>query len=279
MANDPLYLFPLFDDNPDVKFEFVAVTDINMSEYPYFFKGLFRNIDTNEEIYVDNVYPEAIKQRYSIGCIYRNKEFVGIASNVKRREFKINNNACSILQKLSNVINEEDFRFINHEIAYKDFMNQYAHIEVKKNYVLIIPCSLIAIQFYLLYGQMKKVAMDGMLENLYDSISFKVETFDNGTTEAYLEAKSHVAPYHMQDLIRLANSKYAQARFCYIFMSKQKDKSFQPIRCNLPTAMPFKAKLVYLQIGKDGTGKSKYLALHMNANDIGYDFDQVSCIF
>lgn len=279
MANDPLYLFPLFDDNPDVKFEFVAVTDINMSDYPHFFKGVFRNINTNEEIYVDNVYSEAIKQRYSIGCIYRNKEFVRIASNVKRREFKINNNPCSLLQKISDVINEEDIRFINHETACKDFMEQYAHIEVKKNSVLIIPCSLIAIHFYLLYGQMKKVAMDGMLENLYDSASFKVETFDNGTTEAYLEAKSHVAPYNMQDLIRLANSKYAQTRFCYIFMSKQKDKSFQAIRCRFPTAAPFKAKLLYLQIGKDEREKPKYLALHMDTNDIGYDFDQARCVF
>lgn len=279
MPNYPFYLFPLFDDNPDVKFEFVAVTDINMSEYPYFFKGLFRNIDTNEEIYVDNVYPEAIKQRYSIGCIYRNKKVVNLASNVKRREFKINNSACLPLQRLSDVINDEDIRFINQEIAYKDFMNQYAHIEVKKNYVLIIPCSLIAIQFYLLYGQMKKVAMNGMLENLYDSTSFKVETFDNGTMEAYLEAKSHVAPYHMQDLIRLANSKYAQARFCYIFMSKQKDKSFQPIRCRFPTAAPFKARLLYLQIGKDEREKPKYFALHMDTNDIRYEFDQAVCVF
>lgn len=279
MPNDPLYSFPLFDDNPEVKFEFVAVTDINMREYPHFFKGLFRNIDTNEEIYVDNVYPEAIKQRYSIGCIYKNKKFVRIASNVKKREFKINNNPCALLRKISDVINEEDARFINHETAYKDFMEQYAHIEVKKNYVLIIPCSLIAIHFYLLYGQMKKVAMDGMLEHLYDSTMFKVETFENGITEAYLEAKSHVAPYNMQDLIRLANSKYAQSRFCYIFMAKQKDKSFQAIRCSFPSAAAFKARLLYLQIGKDATGKPKYLALHIDTNDIGYDFDKVMCTF
>lgn len=245
MANEPLYLFPLFNDNPDVKFEFVAVTDINMREYPHFFKGIFRNIDTNEEIYVDNVYPEAIKQRYSIGCIYKNKKFVRVASNVKRREFKINTNACAPLQKISDLINEEDVRFIHHEVAYKDFMEQYAHVEVKKNYVLVIPCSLIAIQFYLLYGHMKKAAMDGMVENLYDPTSFKVETFDNGTTEAYLEAKRHVAPYNMQDLIRLANSKYAQTRFSYIFMAKQKGKSFQAIRCRFPTAAPFKARLLY----------------------------------
>lgn len=279
MANDPRDLFPLFDDNPDVKFEFVAVTDINMSEYPHFFKGVFRNIETNEEIYVDNIYPEAIKQRYSIGCIYRNKKLVGFASNVKRREFKININACSLLQKISDVINEEDIRFINYEIANKDFMEQYAHVEVKKNYLLIIPCSLIAIQFYLLYGQMKRVAMDGMLENLYYSASFKSEILDNGTTEAYLEAKSYVAPCHMQDLIRLANSKYEQARFCYIFMSKQKNKSFQAIRCDFPIGTPFKAKLLYLKIGTDEREKPKYLALHMDSNDIGYDFDQAICLF
>lgn len=278
MPNYPLHLFPLFDNNPDLKFEFIAVTDINMSEYPYFFKGVFRNIDTNEEIYVDNIYPEAIKQRYSIGCIYRNKEFVSVAPNVKRRVFKINNNA-GVLQKLSDLINEKDIQLIDHEVAYKDFMTQYAYVEVKKNYILIIPCSLIAIQFYLLYQHMKRMAMDGMFENLYYPDSFRSEALVDGSMQAYLRVKSYVAPLYLQDLIRLINSNYAQSRFHYIFVSKDKKKSFQPIRCHFPITTSFKAKLLYLQIGNDERGKAKYMALHMEANDIGYDFDQAICSF
>lgn len=278
MANDPCNLFPLFNDNRNEQFEFVAITDINMRDYPYFFKGVFRNIDTNEEIYVDNVYPEVIKQRYFIGHIYSNKKFVRIAANVKIREFKINNNVCSLLQKLSDLINEEDIRLIDHKVAYNNFMNQYAHVEIKKNYELIIPCSLIAVQFYLLYGQMKKAAMAGRLEDLYYPDSFKFDVLDDGTKEAYIEVKSYVAPRHRQDLLRLINSSYAQNRFNYIFASNYKYKSYQPIRCNFPVDTPFKAKLSYIQIGTVNGEKPKYLALHMYSNDAQYDFDQATCM-
>lgn len=279
MANSPWLTFPLFDDNPNEQFEFVAITDINMHEYPYFFKAVFRNIDTNEEIYVDNIYPEAMKQCYFIGHIYRNKKFIRIAANVKTREFKLNNNACSVLQKISDVITKEDIRLINHDIAYTDFINQYAHIEIKKNYVLIIPCSLIAVQFYLLYGEMKKAAMTGRLESLYYFDSFKSNVLDNGTKEAYIEVKSYVALRHRRDLIRLINSSYTQNRFHYIFASKYKYKAYQPIRCNLPVDRSFKAKLSYIQIGTVNGEKPKYLALHMYSNDTHYDFDQATCMF
>lgn len=279
MANDPRDLFPLFDHNPNTQFEFVAVTDINMSEYPYFFKAVFRNIDTNEEVYVDNIYPEAIKQRYFIGHIYKNKKFVRVASNVKMNEFEINKNACALLQKISDVINEEDARLINNVVAYNDFMEQYVHVEMTEKYVLIIPCSLIAVQFYLLYGQMKKAAMEGMLENLYYPYTYETEILKNGTRQVYLEVKSYVPFHYRQDLMRFINSSYTQARFNYIFAAKDKKRSFQPIRCNFPIAGQFKSKLYYIQIGKDQMERPKYLVLHMHSNDAIYDFDKVICTF
>jgi len=276
LCNYYLSELSFFKDYPKHSFTFIAVTDINMRDYPHCFKAVFRNLHTGQDVYVDNIYPESIRQKYLVGYMYKREGLIGISPNVKSNLFKVNNDPYSPLIQLFNVFNHQDNILIKDEQAYKDFLRQYAHIEIYDDCMLIIPCYTIAITFYLLYGSMKKAAMIGKFENLYVNDTLRYERLKDGTVRAHLKFRELVGKKNIAHVVRLADNKYGQNRFNYIMQSKKSSTPFHPIRAKFPIATAFTANISYIETGKDERGMAKYLVLNIISNDIPFDFHEVS---
>lgn len=302
MPYSDLSTLSFFDKFPNDYFLFVTATDINTTENPYYFKALFRNLKTGEYIYTEDIHPEFIKNKYFVGCVYQNRGFVKASTNVEKAIFRVNKNPDNPLVKLVDVINTNDFieminvthedyriydEFYNvelnfhssklneHKQSYRDFLRQYAHVEVYDNFILIIPCYLIAVEYYLLSRNIKNAVMQGMIEKLYYDDSVYIEKIKDGETIANIKFKVNIGKANINHIARFVTDPYALNRFNFIVTSLRSNLPFQAIHAKFPVNTPFDLSLNYIKIGEDENKREKYLALNIRKENAPFKFDKL----
>lgn len=281
---------PFFDEYPENYFLLLAITDVNMKQYPFYFKGVFKNLHTGKFEFVDNIRPSALKNRYIVGNIYRAGMHISQCLYIKHGFFTVNKDSHKPLVPLSQVISESGVIFDidqnyakessidpsvdEDEKAYNDFIKQYAHIEEGDNYVLIIPCYLIALEFYLLSSKVNIALMNGMLSSLYYEEELRFEIDNDETVTAHIVLKEDIAKSSIDHIVRFASNSYNRNRFNYIVSSKKSLESYQSIRAKFPISSPFEIDIDYIKSGQYIRGRPIYFALCINRNYAPFEFDE-----
>ncbi|MDD2781919.1 hypothetical protein [Sulfuricurvum sp.] len=263
-----------FDDYPNDPFEFIALADINILESPHYYKGIFRNIKTDEYTRVE-IIPELVRYRYKVGHIYINGEMTGINPSVMYDVFNVNKESHGVLVQLSSVITDKDVQLISDSRFNHFFMKQYAHVEVQEDCTLIIPSYTIANRFYFLSGSMKEALMKGTLDDLYYKGSFTHEELPSGKIRVYLHVKKKAGRKNLPYLVRFIGNSFAKSRFKYIRASAHSKLPYQQIKAQFPIEKSFDIYTSYICIGDDERGKPKYLVLNIHSDNTTFGFQEI----
>lgn len=166
MNNKPILEF--FNDNLNRAYEIVFVLDINYGEYPYYYRVLVKDIDTDYYTTI-LIPPELLRYRYRIGTVYKGNKSIGKNNLLNIATFSVNNLQEHKLVQLKDAINEEDFDLINYDYFKKFYLKQYCYSLELEHCHLIIPTYTIANRFYFLSSSMKRAVFKGSLSTLcYD---------------------------------------------------------------------------------------------------------------
>jgi hypothetical protein len=263
-----------FDKFPNQPLEFIVVTDINMIETPYNYKGIFKNIKTGK-FHSYEVAPEMMRYKYKIGHIYTNGEHVGENKSLLKGEFHVNDNYAQSLVEISTVLTENDIELISYSEVKKYYLRQFAHVERHDDCTLIIPCYAIANRFYFLSSAFKNAAMRGVLADLYYEGSFNIEAKEDRSFLARFHAKKKANKKDIPFIARFAGSSYAQSRFKYLTSQRNKDKPFQQIKAQFPVKNSFDIYASYVCVGNDERGLSKYVVLNIHSDNSYLGFEEL----
>lgn len=264
-----------FDKFPNQPLEFITVTDINMFESPYNYKGIFKNIRTGEFRSYE-IAPEMMRYKYKVGHIYTNGEHVGQNKSLLKGEFHVNDNRNLKLVQISKVLTENDVELISYNGIKKYLMRQFAHVEKHEDCTLVIPCYTIANRFYFLSSAFKNAAMSGMLMELYYDKTFRKTEKEDGTLLVSFHAKKKANKKDIPFLARFAGSTFAIERFNYIATQKiDKEKPFKPIKAQFPVKNSFDLYASYVCVGNDERGLPKYVVLNIHSDNAAFGFQEL----
>lgn len=277
MAQDNSTILEFFSRFPNQPFEFVIVTDINIKEYPNYYKAIFRNIKTNK-YFSQLIVPEMMRYKYKVGHIYTNGEHVGQNKTLLKSEFTVNQTDDIKLVRMSSVISEEEAKsIINYADVSKYLLRQFVHVEKQEECTLIIPCYTITNRFYFLSSSMKHAIMSGTLGELYYEGSFHHEKNTKGETLVQIHVKKKAGKKDLPFLCRFVGNSFARARLEYISNQKSLNENFeyQPIKAQFPIRESFDIYASYIYLGDDEIGKPKYLVLNIHSDNAALGFEEL----
>jgi len=266
--NKPILEF--FNDNPNKAYEIVFVLDINFCEYPYYYRVLVKDINTDYYTTI-LVPPELLRYRYRIGTVYKGNKSIGKNNLLNVGTFSVNNFQEHKLIQLKDVINDQDFNLITYDYFKKFYLKQYCYSLELEHCHLIIPTYTIANRFYFLSSSMKKAVFNGALSSLcYDKEFFKKDE------TVYITIKQAAAKRDLPFICRFLENSYAMNSFNYFLYQKCNQHINTPygqIKAKFPVKEEFEIDVSYIQL--NNYPKPKLLVIDIFNDTSSFNFSKI----
>lgn len=268
MNNKPILEF--FNDNLNRAYEIVFVLDINYGEYPYYYRVLVKDIDTDYYTTI-LIPPELLRYRYRIGTVYKGNKSIGKNNLLNIATFSVNNLQEHKLVQLKDAINEEDFDLINYDYFKKFYLKQYCYSLELEHCHLIIPTYTIANRFYFLSSSMKRAVFKGSLSTLcYDKEFLKKDE------TVYITIKQAAAKRDLPFICRFLENSYAKNSFNYFLFQKSHQNINTPygqIKAMFPVKEEFEIDVSYIQL--NSSSKPKLLVIDIFNDTSSFNFSKI----
>lgn len=259
-----------FNTHPSNSYEIIFVLDIDYSVYPYFYKVLVKDIQTNFYTTI-LIPPELLRYRYKIGNIYKGSKIIGRNTTVKSATFTIDTTNKLKIQTLKDLINESDLNLVSYDYLKKFYLKQCCYLFDFDNFQLIIPSYTIANRFYFLSSSMKKAVFDNSLSSLCEDKKF----YKDGDT-VFISVRSSAAKRDYPFICRFLENSDSKNNLSYFInqkSSQDKDKPFGQIKANFPTKENFEIDASYIVLSN--SSKPKILVLDIFNDSSSFNFTKI----
>lgn len=266
--NKPILEF--FNANPNTSYEIIFVLDIDYSEYPYYYKVLIKDIETNFYTTI-LIPPELLRYRYKIGNIYKGNKIIGKNTIVKSATFTIDTSAELQIKNLKEVISESDLNLVSNDYLKHFYLKQNCYSFEFDDFQLIIPCYTIANRFYFLSSSMKKAVFVNSLSSLCEEKKF----YKDGNS-VFISVRSTAAKRDYPFICRFLENNDAKINFSYFInqkSSQEKTKPFGQIKAIFPTKESFEIDASYVIL--NNLPKPKILVLDIFNDSSSFNFTKI----
>jgi len=252
-------------------FELLFVTDFYIRREPFYFKVICKFTSRTGKIYypVAEVAPDELHKKYKIGSKYVNGKLLKFyATGVLKKSFQLQNISYLDMYKLSDVINKDDKQIIDTYL--NDYiLKQNCYYIEEEDFDVIIPHYTISNHFHFKSSSLKNAILNGPLDSLYKTFSFK--RIDRNTVFI------HIKKANLSDLKTIAHfleNDIALNSFKYYIDQRRGSKELIQIQSIFPYINSFNIKTLSKNIST--TNRAKYLILGIYLDDYKYNFEEVA---
>jgi hypothetical protein len=263
-------ILEFFSANPNTSYEIIFVLDIDYSKYPYYYKVLVKDIQTNFYTTI-LIPPELLRYRYKIGNIYKGNKIIGRNTIVKSATFTIDTSNELQIKTLKEVINESDLNLVSYDYLKHFYLKQYCYSFEFNDFQLIIPSYTISNRFYFLSSSMKKAIFVNSLSSLCKDKEF----YKDGNT-VFISVRPTAAKRDYPFICRFLEDNNAKDNLSYFIDQKSnqdKTKPFGQIKANFPTKEKFEIDASYIVL--NNSPKPKILVLDIFNDSSSFNFTKI----
>lgn len=258
-----------FKNHEDKYLRLVAVLDINLLTFPYYYKTIFHDLNSESTYVIIDIEPEKLRNRYKVGRVYKNGLPVEW-STPKLKEFEINNSKNIYLKRISDILNPKNISFLPDK--YKDsFLNQFCIYIKYDTYDLLIPSYTVVNRFYFVSSAMKEIIISGLYENFFISQTYKRDNEES----IQLFNLEHINRRDVPYICRFSENKYSNNQFTYISNQRQylNNLGLTQVKANLPVNKKFNINASYEKLQNDN--QPLYIITDIYSDTLKFNFNNI----
>lgn len=271
MLKNSEHVHEFFEKHPYATYEFIQILDIQLHEPPYCYIAIFRNIHTNRN---ENVLipPELLRVKYRIGYYYKAGKKININKFLRKEWIDLKVSYDTKIERNATIFGDESKILIDGLNQYNNhyFYKQSSIVYEFENYLLVIPCSAIALRFYFLSSSMKNAVMNGSLDDLY----YDKPLYEND--EVHILIKKRANKKDLPFLCRFLINKEAMQKFKYFYNQRHTiSQSLYPIRSHFPVSGEFRILVTYTSLATTINGKPVFYVHNIINDDSALGFSKI----